>query len=75
MRYRQLLDGVNMRDWNVRLKGIVRRVETVDYNITAATGDEARAKVVKMFEQNTQSNEKLGIMGVELIDFDSVREA
>ena len=61
--------------WKVQLKAIVKRVETVDYNIEAKTGDEARAKVLELFNTCPQSNESQNIMGLDLIDFEQVSEA
>tara|TARA_B100001093_G_scaffold180131_1_gene172706 strand:+ start:2310 stop:2552 length:243 start_codon:yes stop_codon:yes gene_type:complete len=61
--------------WKVQMKAIVKRVETVDYNIEAKTGDEARAKVLELFNTCPQSNESQNIMGLDLIDFEQVSEA
>ncbi len=61
--------------WKVKVEAIVKRVETIDYNIEANTGDEARAKVLEIFNTCPQSNESKNIMGLDLIDFEQVREA
>ena len=61
--------------WKVQMKAIVKRVETVDYNIEAKTGDEARAKVLELFNTCPQSNESQNIMCLDLIDFEQVSEA
>ncbi len=61
--------------WKVKVEAIVKRVETIDYNIEANTGDEARAKVLELFNTCPQSNESKNIMGLDLIDFEQVSEA
>tara|TARA_B100000609_G_C16954724_1_gene300914 strand:+ start:386 stop:577 length:192 start_codon:yes stop_codon:yes gene_type:complete len=61
--------------WKVSVEAIVKRVETIDYKIEARTGDEARAKVLELFNTCPQSNEAQNIMGLDLIDFESVAEA
>lgn len=61
--------------WKVKVEAIVKRVETIDYNIEARTGDEARAKVLELFNTCPQSNESKNIMGLDLIDFEQVSEA
>lgn len=62
-------------NWNVKVEAIVKRIETIDYNIEANTGDEARAKIREMLSNCTQSNEGQDIMGLDLIDFESVSRA
>ena len=61
--------------WKVKVEAIVKRVETIDYDIEARTGDEARAKVLELFNTCPQSNAAKNIMGLDLIDFESVAEA
>lgn len=61
--------------WKVKVEAIVKRVETIDYDIEARTGDEARAKVLELFNNCPQSNESKNIMGLDLIDFEQVTEA
>lgn len=61
--------------WKVKVECVVKRVETIDYNIEAKTGDEARAKIRALFNDCPQSNEAQNIMGLDLIDFESVAEA
>jgi hypothetical protein len=61
--------------WKVKVECVVKRVETIDYNIEAKTGDEARAKIRELFDTCPQSNEAHNLMGLDLIDFESVAEA
>tara|TARA_B100000035_G_scaffold168905_1_gene144099 strand:+ start:423 stop:662 length:240 start_codon:yes stop_codon:yes gene_type:complete len=70
-----LQERVKSMQWKVKVEAIVKRVETIDYDIEAKTGDEARAKVLELFNTCPQSNEAKNIMGLDLIDFESVAEA
>ena len=70
-----LQERVKSLQWKVKVEAIVKRVETIDYDIEAKTGDEARAKVLELFNTCPQSNEAKNIMGLDLIDFESVAEA
>ena len=70
-----LQERVKSMQWKVKVEAIVKRVETIDYDIEARTGDEARAKVLELFNTCPQSNEAKNIMGLDLIDFESVAEA
>jgi hypothetical protein len=67
--------AAKLMNWNVKVEAIVKRIETIDYNIEAKTGDEARAKIRELFNTGPQSNEREDIMGLDLIDFESVSRA
>ena len=70
-----IVKAASLMNWNVKVEAIVKRIETIDYNIEAKTGDEARAKIREMFSNCPQSNEGQDIMGLDLIDFESVSRA
>ena len=61
--------------WKVKVECVVKRVETIDYNIEGKTGDEERGRMRALFNDCPQSNEAQNIMGLDLIDFESVAEA
>ena len=42
--------------WKVKVEAIVKRVETIDYDIEAKTGDEARAKVLELFKKELEKS-------------------
>lgn len=67
--------AASLMNWNVKVEAIVKRIETIDYNIEANTGDEARAKIRELFNTCPQSDEREDIMGLDLIDFESVSRA
>ena len=61
--------------WSVKVEAVVKRFETVDYEVEARNGDEARALITQLLRDDPCMYEDRGIVSADFLRFESVREA